>query len=251
MHSCVSGVWTRDTEHGQCVPCPEWTGRLRGLCKRQLHRRLADMRVGMLDVTILQFMVGIMAGTMTGIGIVRSRSLKKTRIRPGSVRTRSISGAVKYRVIVKPSKIRSTRQKVPSKPGGRSIIASRGLDPVTPTVSTLAVAVSAPEFSACPACGLEAPETLMAEHFVQSPSHQAGIAPTPPVIPTATGSPVPLSEEERSREETRLSFRNLLQMLVPPRAFGHRHQQKTVNPVSRLVHQIEVPSLGPRPANPT
>jgi len=204
-----------------------------------------------LDATILQFMVGIMAGTMTGIGIVRRRSSKKTRIRPVSVKTRSISGAVKYRVIAKPSKIRSTRQKAPSKLRARSVIASGRLGPVTPIVSTLAVAVSASPFSACPACGLEAPETLMAEHFVQSPSHQAGIAPTPPVLPTATRSPVPLSEEERYREDARLSFRNLLQMLVPPRAFGHRHQQKTVNPVSRLVHEIEVPRLGPRPANPT
>ncbi len=195
-------------------------------------------------------MVGIIAGTMTGIGIVRRRSSKKTRTRPGSVKTRSVSGPVN-RVIAKPSKIRSTRQRAPSKLRGRSIIASRGLGPVTASVSTLAVAISAPSFSACPACGLEAPETLMAEHFVQSPSHQAGKAPAPQALETATVSPVPLSEEERYREDTRLSFRNLLQMLVPPRAFGHRHQQKTVNPISRLVHEIEVPSLGPRRANST
>ncbi|HZY93686.1 MAG TPA: hypothetical protein VFE98_02360 [Candidatus Bathyarchaeia archaeon] len=205
----------------------------------------------MLDATILQFMVGIMAGTMTGIGIVRRRSSKKTKTWSGSVKTRSVSGAVKYRVIAKPSKIRTTRQRAPAKLRGRGIMAGRGLGPVTPTVSTLAVAISAPSFSACPACGLEAPETLMAEHFVQSPSHQAGIAPAPPALQNTTISPVALSEEERYREDTRLSFRNLLQMLVPPRAFGHRHQQKTVNPLSRLVHEIEVPSLRPRPAHST
>ena len=203
-----------------------------------------------MDATILQFMIGIMAGTMAGIGIVRRRSSKKPRIRPSAVKTRSISGSPKYRVIAKPSKIRSARHRAPSKLRGR-IIASRGLGPVTPTVSTLAVAITAPSFSACPSCGLEAPETLMAEHFVQSPSHQAGIAPTPPALQNATMSPVPLSEEERYREDSRVSFRNLLQMLVPPRAFGHRHQQKTVNPVSRLVHEIKVPRLGPRSANPT
>lgn len=41
-------------------------------------------------------------------------------------------------------------------------------------------------------------------------------------------------------EDPRRSLRNLLQMLVPPRAFGHRHQQRTVNPLSGLVRTLEV-----------
>ncbi len=79
----------------------------------------------------------------------------------------------------------------------------------------------------------------MAEHFVQSPSHHLGPVPAPMIHTPASEAPL----ESGEGDEPKLSFRNLLQMLVPPRAFGHRHQQRTVNPLSRMVQAIEVPRI--------
>ncbi len=103
--------------------------------------------------------------------------------------------------------------------------------------------------SACPGCGLEAPEVLMAEHFLGSPSHEHPTSQAPPVI---VADDVPEMSGELDAD-SRSSLRNLLQMLVPPRAFGHRHQEKTSNPLSRLVQRLEAsqsalvqPLKGPR-----
>jgi hypothetical protein len=87
----------------------------------------------------------------------------------------------------------------------------------------------------CPSCGLEAPETLMAEHFTGSPSHEGGLSMQPKVadVESREGSAA-ISPENESRD----SLRQLLQMLVPPRAFGRRHGQRTVDPLSSLVETI-------------
>jgi hypothetical protein len=80
---------------------------------------------------------------------------------------------------------------------------------------------------ACPACGLQAPQTLMIEHLRGSPIHQRGRA--QPEQTTDHGV-----EEESARvalgEDSRDSLRNLLQILLPPRAFGRRHEQRTAKP---------------------
>ena len=95
------------------------------------------------------------------------------------------------------------------------------------------VAYSEPPQSSCPTCGLRAPEKLMAEHLLGSPLHrQKAPAPLAPPIPlSAPPRKISSSLEEDSRE----SMRNLLQMLVPPRAFGRRHGQRTANPLEQLV----------------
>jgi|ERR671924_37628 hypothetical protein len=85
---------------------------------------------------------------------------------------------------------------------------------------------------ACPGCGLQAPEKPMAEHFLGCPSHKLGLV---------EGS-TSLIEKGRdfqptvkvSAEDSRESLRYLLQILVPPRAFGRRHEQKRVNPISLM-----------------
>jgi hypothetical protein len=105
--------------------------------------------------------------------------------------------------------------------------------------------LSSPSFSTCPACGLEAPEGLLAEHFLQSPSHRTP-RPAPPIIvavPSSHGAGLADSNVSAAEEDSNLSFRNLLQMLVPPRAFGHRTQQRTVNPLSKMIQAIEVPTV--------
>jgi hypothetical protein len=70
-----------------------------------------------------------------------------------------------------------------------------------------------------------------------SPSHENG----PPKIVEAD----PLEAEaaaEAKEEDSRQSVRNLLQMLVPPRAFGRRHAYKSVIPISLITK-----NLGPVP----
>ena len=105
--------------------------------------------------------------------------------------------------------------------------------PDTPTAATIVEV----EIPACPTCGLQAPQALMMEHFQASPSHEGGIPQLAPMITDseALGELNPPSSEEDSKN----SMRNLLQMLVPPRAFGRRHQNRTVNPLSHLIKTIE------------
>jgi hypothetical protein len=74
----------------------------------------------------------------------------------------------------------------------------------------------------------------MVEHFLGSPSHENG-APEPEITIVEDA----IFERSRSSDEdAKSSLRSLLQMLVPPRAFGRRHQERTVNPLSRLVKTV-------------
>jgi hypothetical protein len=180
-----------------------------------------------LEITIIEFLFGIVAGTVSGLLIVKrmgqktptprttiSRKLARTKSRaspkhakPRSARTRSIH---RIRRLAQPSETVS----------------------VEPTVTALAVNISS-----CPTCGLQAPDALMAEHFLGSPSHENG---TPePAVTTVENALFDQSQALSDEEDAKSSVRSLLQMLVPPRAFGRRHQQRTVNPLSRLVRTIE------------
>jgi len=81
----------------------------------------------------------------------------------------------------------------------------------------------------CPACGLQAPQTLMIEHLRGSPIHQRGRAqPEQTTDHRVEEEPALVARGEDSRD----SLRNLLQILLPPRAFGRRHEQKTANAIS-------------------
>jgi hypothetical protein len=78
---------------------------------------------------------------------------------------------------------------------------------------------------ACPACGLQAPKTLMNEHLLSSPTHQRGRVEPEQANDQSQGRPATFLHEDQSRD----SLRNLLQILLPPRAFGRRHEQKSAN----------------------
>ena len=81
----------------------------------------------------------------------------------------------------------------------------------------------------CPACGLQAPQALMIEHLRGSPIHQRGRAqPGQTTDHRVEEEPALVARGEDSRD----SLRNLLQILLPPRAFGRRHEQKTPNAIS-------------------
>jgi hypothetical protein len=156
-----------------------------------------------LDITIIEFLLGAVAGTLSGILIVkrmgRNTPLPRTKISRKIART-------KPRTALKQAKTRGAKPR--SLRRLRSPVQPSETLSVEPMVTALAVNVSS-----CPTCGLQAPDALMAEHFLGSPSHENGTAES--------------------------SVRSLLQMLVPPRAFGRRHQQRTFNPLSRLVRTIE------------
>jgi hypothetical protein len=91
-------------------------------------------------------------------------------------------------------------------------------------------------FDTCPSCGLQAPESLLAEHFLGSPSHMNG----PPKIAKAD---IAQDEavEEAGEDDSKQSVRNLLQMLVPPRAFGRRHAHRSISPISSIIKDLGPP----------
>lgn len=182
-----------------------------------------------MDVTaIVGFLLGTVAGGFSGVLIIKRNGNKIPRRRlVGNVKVaRFGSGTV-------------TRQG-----GARPLVTKKpSLDPAkTETI----LFNSVPEGSSslmglaetaitCPGCGLVAPDKLMTEHFAGSPSHKNGSPkPHPKLQPVAAVSKT-ASLTGLSAEDSSDSVRQLLQMLVPPRAFGRRHGQRTFDPLSTLV----------------
>jgi hypothetical protein len=179
-----------------------------------------------LDITIIEFLLGVVAGTLSCILIVkrtgRNTLLPRTTISRKIARTKPRTALKQARTRgARPRSVRRLRP--PAQP-------SETLN-VEPMVTTLAVNVSS-----CPTCGLQAPDALMAEHFLGSPSHENG---TPePEMTIIENAIFDKSQSLSAEEDAKSSLRSLLQMLVPPRAFGRRHLQRTVNPLSRMVQTI-------------
>lgn len=187
-----------------------------------------------MDITILQFLVGVLAGTASGLAMVLVQGNKNLPAKITLSSRRPLHQAARSRMSVTPLRARTTRSRHAARPRSRSHL--------MPTVIVEDAHVSRPSsclsISACPACGLEAPDALMSEHFLGSPLHRHGTRQPVSVWVTDT-----VADESalsvKVDEDTEGSMRNLLQMLVPPRAFGHRHEQKTFNPFSRLVQTLE------------
>jgi len=99
-----------------------------------------------------------------------------------------------------------------------------------------ATSIATASFDTCPSCGLQAPGSLLAEHFLGSPSHRNG----PPKM--AKSDPVEMEAVEEAKEEdSKQSVRSLLQMLVPPRAFGRRHDHRSMGPISSIIKDMGPP----------
>jgi len=198
----------------------------------------------------IQILYGLIAVTISFVAIVRQTGVKplsslitsslklsaakprrsRSSVRIGSIRAKSRSKS-RGRTIVQSSRTRKARRRLRSKPRGAAI-----LQPITATNDTPTVAAFVREaVPACPTCGLQAPEALLMEHFQASPSHEEGTQ-----LPTIIDPQVPVeSNLVSSEEDSRNSMRNLLQMLVPPRAFGLRHQHRIVNPLSHVIQTLE------------
>jgi hypothetical protein len=181
-----------------------------------------------MDTTIVEFLFGVLAGTISSLLIVK-RSGRKI---PPSRLLRNVELA--------PSKSRRSRRQTKTQHVRSRRLHTRHLTSEKIS-SDIAIETSASTVGqqmvmlSCPSCGLEAPETLMAEHFIGSPSHEEG--PSKQLIVAEVGAneeSVAISSESESRD----SLRHLLQMLVPPRAFGRRHGQRTVDPLFNLVGTI-------------
>ena len=177
-----------------------------------------------MEITILEFLAGVVAGTISGLLIVK-RMGRNTRV-PRTTVSRKSAGT-KAKAALKQAKTRGARRR--SVKRLRPSVLLTEIVNVEPTVATLAVNVSS-----CPTCGLQAPDALMAEHFLGSPSHENGS----PELEATIVEDATFDRPRSSEEDARSSLRSLLQMLVPPRAFGRRHLGRTVNPLSRLVHTV-------------
>src|SRR5437660_3962549 len=198
----------------------------------------------------IQILYGLIAVTISFVASVRQTGVKplsslitsslklsatkprrsRSSVRTGTIRAKSRSKS-RGRTIVQSSRTRKARRRLRSKPRGAAI-----LQPITATSDTPTVAAFVREaVPACPTCGLQAPEALLMEHFQASPSHEEGTQ-----LPTIIDPQVPVeSNLVSSEEDSRNSMRNLLQMLVPPRAFGLRHQHRIVNPLSHVIQTLE------------
>jgi hypothetical protein len=206
-----------------------------------------------LENITIQILYGLIAVTISFIAIVRQVGIKplslssivsshkplapkskrpRTQARTGRIRAGSRSKS-RGKTTVQLSRSRNTRRRLQPRPRGDAIVQPVAVTPDTPmTIAIVQVGVPA-----CPTCGLQAPEALMMEHFQASPSHELG-APEPQ--PTIMDGDIPAeSILVSSEEDSRTSMRNLLQMLVPPRAFGRRHQHRTVNPLSQVIQTLE------------
>jgi hypothetical protein len=187
-----------------------------------------------MDPIVFEFLGGLLVGAMAGLMVVLRikhpapktmpmLAVKKTRLSRVSVHHRKTS-STKGRSIVT---IAKTRKRAKSKTPDAPIQSSQPPSAAAATVS----------FDSCPSCGLQAPGSLLAEHFMGSPSHRYG----PPKI--AKVDPVQIQAVEAAEEEdSKQSVRNLLQMLVPPRAFGRRHAHRSISPISSIVKDFGPPT---------
>lgn len=180
---------------------------------------------------ILEFFGGVIGGAFLSILILKNSSHKRTQ--PRKSRTVKVLSPRKSTTA---SLIRGEREQ--RRPEARV----SGVTPLTLQKEPSAerpMLEARTSFLSCPSCGLEAPESLMTEHFMGSPSHK--YAPVKPQTVAAGLIEGDSSARKISADDSSDSVRHLLQMLVPPRAFGRRHNQRVINPLSNLVH-----TAGPR-----
>ncbi len=198
-----------------------------------------------MDPVMIEFMGGLLAGTLGVLTVMLRTGHLTVVLRPRNqtpitmpmlvVRKPRKASPVRRRSISPPTKkgrsaatdVR-TRRKAKNKTPDATPAPSQ--TPVIPSATTVS-------FDTCPSCGLQAPGPLLTEHFLGSPSHKNGLLKKVEADPVKAEA-VAEAEEEDSRQ----SVRNLLQMLVPPRAFGRRHAHKSVSPISPIVEY-----LGPAP----
>jgi len=185
-----------------------------------------------MDPIIFEFLGGLLVGAMAGLMVVLRIRRPTPATMPILAVRKTRSAASVHRRRTSPTRDRTTaisaktRRKAKTKTPDVTIAPSQ-------TPSTTQATVS---FDTCPSCGLQAPGSLLAEHFLGSPSHKNG----PPKIVKAESVEIEASEDTKD-DDSKQSVRNLLQMLVPPRAFGRRHAHRSMGPISSIVKELGPP----------
>jgi hypothetical protein len=188
-----------------------------------------------MDPVIFEFLGGLLVGAMVGVmTVLKARQASpKTRPMLAVRKSRTASSVRRRRTAALASRDQNTgafaktRRKNSTKAPGSTVEPIRTVD---------GASLAAVSFDTCPSCGLQAPGSLLAEHFLGSPSHRNGL---PKVV---QADPVDVeAAEEAEEEDSKQSVRNLLQMLVPPRAFGRRHAHRSVSPISSIVKELGPP----------
>jgi hypothetical protein len=170
----------------------------------------------MVKSKILGFLQGV-TGTISG-RLARGRGEKK--VAPSKMVRGRKRSAVRTRAGKKPKSAR-VRSRASSKATPRRKLKPTPILFENPTPAP----TTQPTVYSCPACGLEADKALMLEHLLGSPLHQPGRVPAEQLTDRKAQEERPtVSGEEDSSD----SMRNLLQILLPPRPFGRRHEQKAV-----------------------
>jgi hypothetical protein len=186
-----------------------------------------------LDPIIFEFLGGLLVGAMAGLMVVlRARHSAPKMMPILAIRKTRPASSIHHRRTSLPTRHRSTVAFARTRRKAKTKTPDAKVSPV----QTSNVASAAKSFDTCPSCGLQAPGSLLAEHFLGSPSHRDG-------LPEIVKAPVAEIEaaEEAKEEDSKQSVRNLLQMLVPPRAFGRRHAHRSIGPISSIVKDLGLP----------
>jgi hypothetical protein len=184
-----------------------------------------------MDPIIFEFLGGLLVGAMAGLMVVLRIKHPATKMMPMLALKKTRSHASLHRRKASAARDKSTVAFTKSKKKTKT--KTTGAIPSSQTPNTALATVS---FDTCPSCGLQAPGSLLAEHFLGSPSHRNG----PPKVVEADPVEVELAAEAKE-EDSKQSVRNLLQMLVPPRAFGRRHAHRSMGPISTIVKDLGPP----------
>ena len=196
-----------------------------------------------MDPVIFEFLGGLLAGTLAVLAVVfrtghlplvlRTRHSSPKKMPILTIRKTRLAPSIRHRKTSPPS--RKSQSPVTIARTKRTARTKTPEAPITPS-QTPNMTSTTLSIDTCPSCGLQAPESLLAEHFLGSPSHRNA----PPKIVRVDPAKVEAAEEAE-KEDSNQSVRNLLQMLVPPRAFGRRHDHRSIGPISSIVKDLGPP----------
>jgi hypothetical protein len=185
---------------------------------------------------VVEFVNGLRAGTTDLLKVLRRPKDASLQVVPvlAAMPVLAIKRArsVPSRSRRKSSSSTRTKTRNAPKPRRKSRSKTVGLTESSKRISSLAVKPTS-IVETCPSCGLQAPGTLLAEHFLGSPSHRY----SPEKVALVDSTPVE-TDIHAKEDDSRQSVRNLLQILIPPRAFGLRHAHRLVSPLSSVVHDL-------------
>jgi hypothetical protein len=183
-----------------------------------------------MDPLVFELVGGLLVGAMVWLTVLRRPRSTTVEATPMLAIRKSRSSSSNRRR--KSSLSTGRNDKVAPKSRGKP--RSKTVRPKVESSQTSSLTVVATStVDTCPSCGLQAPGTLLAEHFLGSPSHRNG----PEKIVVADQNPTEINNELK-KDDSKQSVRDLLQILVPPRAFGLRHAHRSVSPVSSVVHDL-------------